>query len=111
MSKGLGKLQLCILEVLQDTESKSMLIRQLYEAVEDKYWKESIVQTQVQWHESWLAFYKDEDKPELNRRRAAIGQAITSLIKRSLIAKIAVEGSIYITESGRKMIRINSINK
>lgn len=110
MSRGIGKLQRAVLEVLDEIATGEIRevpsTRNLYGLVQSAYWDERIAQEQYKFRETWGAYYRDEDKPELNRRRASIAQAITSLKKRSLIGYLGTEDLYWITDKGKETIRI-----
>lgn len=114
MSKGLGKLQRCILNELSRIASGEVKIspntHNIYMNVEEAYWGEVIHMEQFKWHEVWWASYDEEDKPELNRRRASIGQALCSLKRRELIGYLKTEDVFWITEKGKEAIRIKPVN-
>lgn len=108
MSKGLGKLQRHILKNLYEYEQYT--IRELYREISFTYWGDWLGET-YQWKECRLIDYKDEDeKKELNKRRASIAQALRSLKSKSLISTWDFVGIVNITEQGKAEYRRLGLN-
>lgn len=114
MSRGLGKLQKCILEQLYKLRTGQVKMEptttNVYLNVEEDYWGEVIHRNQYKWGECWMVDYDEADKPELNRRRAAIGQAIASLKRRELVGYYQTDNLLFITDKGVETLKIKSLN-
>lgn len=106
MSKGLGKLQICILKAIKWAEKNPMYppsVHVIYQISEENYWGECIIGENFQWHQVYIqTFDSDEDKIAMNRRRASISQALSSLYRKELVAKY--NGFLSLTAEGRKVL-------
>jgi hypothetical protein len=108
MSKGLGKLQITVLNIIERTKLPFVAtVGNVYRAAISEYYNEDMG-FQYKFYESWGWGYRDEELPRLKKYRASISQAIRSLQKRELIGKF--EGVFFITPKGKEVVSINRIN-
>lgn len=92
MSKGLGKLQLSILKVLNEFKTRGEYDPptrlNIFKEVEIDYYGDIIQGEHLHWRGNWFTGYLDKaETVEKNKRRASMSRAMTSLINKGYVVK------------------------
>lgn len=124
MSRGLGKLQICILKELQaislGESTGPPTTRIIYLNIQEEYWGEAIVfpkpiiipmpenprrhKIRGRFKVTGGGHFVALEDPELNKRRASISQSLRLLIDKDLISHDKVDDMWSITNEGREIL-------